>query len=359
VRNRIKALAGAALGVALLYWFAKDLDWAEVWRNVLGANWLLLTSALLLTMTTYYIRALRWRTLLAPVAPEVRLSNLFAATALGFTAVFLLGRSGEIVRPVALSSKEHVRPSASVATILIERILDMTTVVAIFAVDLLVYEPPLADAEIMVRVRWTGIALLTASLTGIYGLVRLRRHREGALAFLNRRLEPFGRRIRKAVVSLVGNFAEALSILHDARELVVVSGYSLLLWSICAVVNMLTVRAFGFSDMWLGAAVFVLGFGLVGSLVPTPGGAAGAFHVAAAGGLMLLGIQELDAKSVAIVLHLIVFGAALPYGLFYLARGGYSLSRLRAAVREDLTSLHDFGEPLPSEAIEDVEARTI
>jgi hypothetical protein len=74
---------------------------------------------------------------------------------------------------------------------------------------------------------------------------------------------------------------------------------------------------------------------------------------------MLLGIQELDAKSVAIVLHLIVFGAALPYGLFYLARGGYSLSRLRAAVREDLTSLHDFGEPLPSEAIEDVEARTI
>jgi len=87
-----------------------------------------------------------------------------------------------------------------------------------------------------------------------------------------------------------------------------------------------------------------------GSLVPTPGGAAGAFHVATAGGLILLGVLENDAKSIAIVLHLIVFGSALPLGVLTLLRGGYSLSRLRAALSEDLNSIHDFSNPVDFEA---------
>ena len=185
-------------------------------------------------------------------------------------------------------------------------------------------------------------ATLAAIAVGsVIGLVILHRYRVGAVAFLNRTLEPFGRRIRKGVTSVVGHFAESLSILHDRRELVVVSAWSILLWIVCAVVNSLVFSAFGLSLSLLGA-IFVMGFGLIGSLVPTPGGAAGAFHMATAVGLMMLGVGESDAKSITIVLHLIVFGSALPLGLFYLLRGGYSLSRLRAAISEDFNSMPDF-----------------
>ncbi len=119
MRKRLQILVGALLGIGLIWLFLRDLDGRAALETIRGANWSLLGAATLLTMSTYLIRAVRWRALLEPVSPGVRLSNLFNATTLGFLAVFLVGRTGEIVRPVALSSKEHVRPSASLATILI------------------------------------------------------------------------------------------------------------------------------------------------------------------------------------------------------------------------------------------------
>src|SRR5262249_43929372 len=121
---------------------------------------------------------------------------------------------------------------------------------------------------------------------------------------------------------------------------------------ICAVVNSLTFSAFGLR-LTLGGAIFVMGFSLIGSLVPTPGGAAGAFHMATAVGLMMLGTPEQDAKSITIVLHLIVFGSALPLGVYYVLRGGYSLSRLRAALSEDLNSMPDFAADVGYEPVID------
>lgn len=348
MRKRLQIVVGALLGIGLIWLFVRDLDGQAALQTIRGANWPLLGAACLLTMSTYFIRAVRWRALLEPVSPGVRLINLFNVTTLGFLAVFLVGRTGEIVRPVALSSKEHVRPSASLATILMERVFDMVTVVAFFGVDLLVFKPPLADAETISQIRTAGVLLMGVAVGSIFGLLMLHRHRVGAVDFLDRVLEPLGRRVRKGVTSLVTHFAEALSILHDKRELLVVSAWSVLLWTVCAITNLLIFKAFGL-NLTIGAAIFVLGFGLVGSLVPTPGGAAGAFHVATAGGLILLGVLENDAKSIAIVLHLIVFGSALPLGVLTLLKGGYSLSRLRAALSEDLNSIHDFSNPVDFE----------
>jgi uncharacterized protein (TIRG00374 family) len=341
VRNRLKILAGALLGLALIYWFVRDLDGRAVLETIGRANWWLLGAATALTMSTFVIRAVRWRALLEPVSPGVRVGPLFAATSVGFAAVFLMGRTGEIVRPVALSSREHIRPSASFATILVERIFDMVTAVAFFSVPLVVFTAPRADAETVTLIRWAGATLLAVAAGSIVGLVFLYRHRVGAVAFLDRALRPFGRRVRKGVTSVVGHFAESLSILHDWRELVVVAGWSVLLWLVCALVNALTFSAFGLDVSFLGA-IFVMGFSLVGSLVPTPGGAAGAFHLSTAQGLKLLGTGDTEADSIAIVLHLIVFGSALPLGLYFVMRGGYSLSRLRDALSEDLNSMPDF-----------------
>jgi uncharacterized protein (TIRG00374 family) len=340
VSNRLKIVLGAVVGLGLIYFFVRDLDAKAVLETIGHADWRLLAGALGLIFTTYVIRAFRWRVLLNPVAPRASFSSLFGATALGFSAVFLAGRTGEVVRPVALSSREHIRPSASFATILIERVFDMATVVLLFALDLLIVDVPLADEGTMARIRWAGIIMLALTIAGVVGLYLLHHHRVAVTEFLDRKLRRFGRRVRKGIVSVVGNFAEALSILHDGRELVVVSAWSLLLWVVCAACNALVFEAFGF-DLPAGASIFVLGFGLIGSLVPTPGGAAGAFHFATAAGIALLGVAESDAKSAAIIIHLLSFGSALPLGLLVLIRGGYSLSRLRAALREDLNSISD------------------
>jgi uncharacterized membrane protein YbhN (UPF0104 family) len=71
---------------------------------------------------------------------------------------------------------------------------------------------------------------------------------------------------------------------------------------------------------------------MVGSVVPTPGGAAGAFHAATAAGLIFLGIHKETAAALSIVLHLVDFGPALIFGLFYFIRGDLSISRLRTLI---------------------------
>ena len=348
MQNRLKFVLFAILGLALIWWFAKDLNWSEVGANLRGADWPLLAAATALILSTYFVRALRWRTLLAPVSPGVRLSNLFAATSLGFSAVFLAGRAGEIVRPVVLSSKEPVRPSASFATIMIERIFDIVAIVVFFSANLLVFDTPLAAGMSVEPIRWAGGALLAASLLSVLALVLLRRYRRGIVDFLGRHAARLGRTLRRAIVSFVDHFAQALSVLHDARELLVASAYSLLIWGTCAVSTLLTIRAFGL-DMSLSEAIFVMGFGVIGSLVPTPGGSAGAFHTAAAGALILLGVGQNQAASVSIVLHLVDFGSALIFGVYFLMRGGISLGRLRTALREDLNSQADFQVPAQAE----------
>src|SRR4051812_22064675 len=58
-----------------------------------------LAAAVILILFTYVGRALRWQVLLRPVSPNSNLWRIFVATAIGFTALVILGRPGELVRP--------------------------------------------------------------------------------------------------------------------------------------------------------------------------------------------------------------------------------------------------------------------
>jgi hypothetical protein len=139
------------------------------------------------------------------------------------------------------------------------------------------------------------------------------------------------RRAGGLLTHVLEQVAGALSVLVSARALALTVGLTALLWGIIAVVNWLVLRAFGLP---FGATetLFVLGWALVGSLVPTPGGAAGAFHAATAAGLVFLGIPREEAAAISIVLHLVVFAPAVVFGLYYFLRSDVSLERLRSLI---------------------------
>ncbi len=83
-------------------------------------------------MAGYYGRALRWRILMRPVKADPSLWNLFSATVIGFSAITVLGRPGEFVRPYLIAAKEKVSASSQMAALLLERIYDILIVLAIF-----------------------------------------------------------------------------------------------------------------------------------------------------------------------------------------------------------------------------------
>lgn len=296
------------------------------------ANMLLLGVAVVVISLVYLFRAFRWGALLAPLGPT-SLRHLFAATTVGFGAVFLIGRMGEVVRPVVLPMRDpRVRASASFVTIMVERIYDMMAVILLFAINLLWFTAPKNLAPEFSRVRIAGGLLLIAALAGVATLIWFRKKSETVIGWVQRRLNNWSFipvRLTRAVISILEQLARALRVLVNARELAVTIAWTVMVWVCVALANFLVIRAFGI-PFGISEAIFVLGWSLVGSLVPTPGGAAGAFHAATAAGLILLGVPRETAAAIAIVMHVVDFGPAVIFAFFYFVRGDINLSRLRS-----------------------------
>jgi uncharacterized membrane protein YbhN (UPF0104 family) len=160
--------------------------------------------------------------------------------------------------------------------------------------------------------------------------------------------------LKRALLSVLEQLATALGVLGQVRELALTIGLSLMLWFSVAFANLLIFRAFGL-PFGMSEALFVLGWSMVASAVPTPGGGAGAFHAATGAALVLLGVGIDRAAAVAIVLGLVDFAPAALFGFFYFLRGDVSISRLRAmmtvssvehAVEDEKVTLAASAKPL-------------
>ena len=168
-RKYIEFGALCALAVGILWWFGRQLDWGEVRLAVSHSNGYLLGLAVLIICIAYLFRAYRWGALLAPLGPT-RLVTFSPQQQLDLGPFFLLGRMGEVVRPVVLPMRDPgVRASSSFVTIMVERIYDMMAVVVLFAVNLLWFTPPINVGAEFSRVRIAGIVLLVISIAAVGG----------------------------------------------------------------------------------------------------------------------------------------------------------------------------------------------
>jgi uncharacterized protein (TIRG00374 family) len=331
LRKHLKFIVLVVLAALILWWFGRGLNWAEVRESVRLADARLLALSIVVVCATYLLRAYRWRALLAPLTPA-SLRELFVATTVGFGSVFVFGRAGEVVRPVVLPLRDRrVRPAASFVTIMVERLCDSVAVVILFSANLLWFRAPNGDATQLAHVREAGLILLVVALLGVGALVWFERQSSRAVRWLDQRMARWTfvpERIRHAAISTLEQLATALQVLAHPRELFVTATWTGLLWLAIILANWLVIRAFGL-PFGFGEAVFVLGWAVVGSLVPTPGGAAGAFHAATAAGLIFLGVAREQAAAVSIVIHLVDFAPAILFGLYYLLRGDINITRLR------------------------------
>ncbi len=337
MQKYLKFLGLLALAALILWWFGRGLDWAAVKAAIALANWWLILIAVVIVCLTYLVRAFRWQALLRPITPA-SIEALFAATTVGFGALFLVGRAGEVLRPAFLPLKDpRVRPGAAFVTIGVERIYDLSAVVILFAVNLLWFRPATVDDHVFQRMRMAGVVMLLAVTLGI-GILMLFRRRAGPIvAWLDTKLDRlpwFLSRPGRIVTELLLQLSQALGVLTNFRDLAVTVGWTVVTWSSVVAANWLLLLAFGL-HMGPGAAIFLLGWALIGSLVPTPGGAAGAFHATTAAGLMSLGVDREKAAAMAIVTHLVVFSPAVFLGLFYFFRSDVSVARLRGLIYPD------------------------
>lgn len=337
LRKYVKFAVLILLAVFILWFFGRNLNWEEVRLSLQKADKLQLIFATLGICFGYLLRALRWRTLLSPIT-KTSIRELFATTTVGFAAVFFIGRAGEIVRPMWLPMRDkRVRPSAALVTLGVERICDLAALVGIFSLNLIWFNAPTGREAEFAYVRLVGMIMLGCVLAGIASLFIFHKFAEPIISriekFLNKiRFLPL--RVRKVMISVLKQLARSLDIFRSAREVLAVILWTLALWLAIAIPTWLVIRAFGL-DLSFGDALFVMGWAAIGSVVPTPGGAAGAFHAATAGGLIFLNVNQDQAAAVSIAMHLVYFAPAVFFGAYYFLRGDLSISGLREALSSE------------------------
>lgn len=321
------------LVVLSLAWFGRSFDRAAVFEVIRHADWRLIAVSVLLVCASLLVRACRWRFLLASLVPDVRTRHLFAATAVGFGAIALVGRAGELVRPAFLSLQDaRVRPGMAYTTSLVERVCDMVGTSVLFAVCFFALRLPGASQEAVEAMRRASLILLLFSVAVVVGgIIWFKRHHarrvagaDGTSACLTAPPSRAGRIALEWLTPLAG----ALAVLAGRRGLLIVFGWTALLYALMAFSNLLLIRSFGLAH-GPGEAIFLIGWAAVGLLVPTPGGGAGTFHAATAAGLVFMGVAQEAAAAAAIILHLVTFAPSLVLGLYYFASSNVSLARLR------------------------------
>src|SRR5215207_7692505 len=134
MRSHFRTLIVVALALALLLVVLYNVDLRGVAQQILHAQPGWLAFALATMVVNLAIRAWRWQYLLEPLGRPGFL-NAFRATAVGFAASAILpARAGEVIRPYFLARQSRMSATGAFATVILERVLDMVTVLALLAV---------------------------------------------------------------------------------------------------------------------------------------------------------------------------------------------------------------------------------
>ena len=336
MRKYIKFILLILVAVFIFWFFFRNLDWQEVSISLRKANPYYLALAFLGICFGYFLRAVRWQVLLRPIT-ETKLGALFATTTVGFAAMFIVGRAGEIVRPMWLPMLDkRVRPSAALVTVFVERVFDLASLICFFSISLMWFKTVSGHETEFAKIKLAGNVMLAAAVAGFVGLVIYHRNSVRIIGWFeyltDRKFIP--KRLREIFLSLLTHLATSLDILKSPREIFLVSFWTTALWLSIALPTWCVLMAFGL-DIGVVGGVFVMGVASLGSLIPTPGGAAGAFHAATAGSLIILGVDRETAAAVSIIMHLVYFAPAVFFGLYYLFHGDISIERFRSLLSSE------------------------
>ena len=326
MRSRIRTVLIVAITLGLLAFFFRDANFSDIWAETRRADPWLLAAAVLITGVTYALRAWRWQSLLAPIG-RARFGPAFRTTVIGFAASFILpARAGEVIRPYLLAKREGMQPTAAFATIILERLLDLATVLLLFAFFVFTVRPGVltGDAAQLAHVKfWGGIAA-GAALVGLAILFALAGHPErlGRAAGRVERVLP--ERAARLVAHFVETFAQGLAVMRQPGLLAVALLQSLPIWLSLAAGIWLTSQAFSITFPFSGSFL-VITLLLVGVAVPTPG-QIGGFHAAYQIAVQtFFGAPDDRAVGAAIVLHAVSFVPVTLLGLVFMAQEGLTL----------------------------------
>jgi uncharacterized protein (TIRG00374 family) len=322
----------------VMHW--ADFSGAKLLRAVQGANPYYLILSIVAIYGCYALRALRWKVFQKNLG-ESNFWTIYKLTLAGFSAVFLLGRAGEPVRPLLLARKEQLPIADMFGLYVLERLFDAAATAVIAGLGLLLFESHAHEGGIAstleTAARTTGTVLCIGVVGAIVVLVYLRLH---GTALLERRLQgvlaAHGWKVGMARIVL--GFARGVQTIRTWSDLTLTVFYSAAHWFLVLLIYVWVSHSFGgkLATIGLGDALLILAFTMVGSAVQVPGVGGGSQAGSIVAYTVIFGVEQEPAFVAAIVVWLITFASCSLAGVPLLIHEGMSFGELRRlAKRED------------------------
>ena len=127
---------GVLISIVFIWLSLRGLRLNDFWSTVQKANYFWLIPGIGVYFVGVWVRAWRWHYLLRPIK-KIPTKTMFPITTIGYMGNNIYpARAGEVLRAVILKRKEGVPVSASLATIIVERIFDGVVMLAFVFVNL-------------------------------------------------------------------------------------------------------------------------------------------------------------------------------------------------------------------------------
>jgi hypothetical protein len=134
ILQTLKFLAFLAVGLLLLWFAFRNIDFSKLWEELKEADYSWLLLSILFGLIAFLSRARRWVLLINPLGFKPSFRNAFYTMMTGYLANIALPRIGEITRCVALGKKEKIPVDQLIGTVVIERTVDFLSLLTIMVI---------------------------------------------------------------------------------------------------------------------------------------------------------------------------------------------------------------------------------
>jgi uncharacterized protein (TIRG00374 family) len=326
--DTLVALGGFAISLLFLGLALYRVDFIQVAQAIARADYRLVVASGCMTLASYVARTMRWRRLLLP-QKAIPTARLFPVVVIGFALNNVLpGRPGEIARGFALGQRERLSKTAGIATVVLERVADGLTLIAILAGLSLLIDLPGWGRQV------ESLSLLIFGAALLFMLLMLWREK-WMTHLLHRVIHVLPPRFAHRIANMFASFVIGLHSLRSPRDVLAIAVFSLSAWLCEACSYFLVLSAFNllaFPAERLYASLFMMVIVNLSISIPAAPGGVGPFEWAGSLALAAFGVMQSLALPVVLVSHMVQFALVTGLGFLFMAREGINLTRSIASL---------------------------
>jgi uncharacterized protein (TIRG00374 family) len=311
---------GILISAVLLYLALRGLKLAEVWDSLKSARYIWLLPGIAVYFIGVWVRSWRWHYLLKPLK-NIPTRTMFPIVTIGYMGNNIYpARAGEVLRAVILKQREDVPVSASLATVIVERIFDGVVMLSFVFLNLGELTKLTSDSGIVGNIQqvafWGALVFIGALL--VFLLAAMFPHYTQKIVdwFIHRFMPT---RLREKTSQITSRFLTGLESLRSPQEALMIFFTSVIIWLLETGKYWFVMHAFDFEVSFF-ALMLMNGIVNLATTIPSAPGYLGTFDAPGIALLSAYGVPPETATGYTLVLHAALWFPITALGAYYYLR---------------------------------------